>query len=71
VLKRLKRGLEHGAILMLHDAAEREDFEPTSLEVLADLLDAIEARRLQVRPLSEWMQTTHAGSASLDASGPH
>jgi peptidoglycan/xylan/chitin deacetylase (PgdA/CDA1 family) len=55
VLRHLERGLHDGAVLLLHDAAEREDFHPVSLEILGELLDRIEKKRLSVRRLDEWL----------------
>jgi peptidoglycan/xylan/chitin deacetylase (PgdA/CDA1 family) len=55
-LRQLARGLTDGAIVLLHDAAERENFRPVSLEILADLLDRIEEKRLTVRRLEEWLE---------------
>lgn len=57
VLRSLERGLEDGAILLLHDAAEREDFRPVSVEIISGLLDRIEQRRLSVRRLDDWLKT--------------
>jgi peptidoglycan/xylan/chitin deacetylase (PgdA/CDA1 family) len=53
VLARLVAGLAPGAILQLHDAAEREDHVPASLEVLPQLLEAIRARGLRVVSLDQ------------------
>jgi peptidoglycan/xylan/chitin deacetylase (PgdA/CDA1 family) len=51
VLFRLDRGIEPGAILQLHDAAENDDHVPASLEILPRLLSRIEERGLRVVPL--------------------
>jgi peptidoglycan/xylan/chitin deacetylase (PgdA/CDA1 family) len=53
VLRRVERGLRAGAIVLLHDAAEREDFVPASIDALPDVLAAIEARGLRVASLEE------------------
>jgi len=34
-----------GAIVMLHDAAEHDDFEPASIRALPDLLRLLDDRR--------------------------
>lgn len=47
LLRRIERGLERGAIVLLHDAAENDDFTPAAIEVLPDLLDAIERKGLK------------------------
>lgn len=54
--RRLTRGLRPGAILLLHDAAERDDFEPIAPEVLPGLLDAIEAQGYRVVPLTRFLE---------------
>lgn len=47
VADRIERGLRNGAIVMMHDAAERDDFEPVSVEVLPRLLQLIDERGLK------------------------
>jgi peptidoglycan-N-acetylglucosamine deacetylase len=53
VVLRVKRGLEDGAIVLLHDAAERGDRRPAALDALPQILDAIAAKNLTVVPLTE------------------
>jgi peptidoglycan/xylan/chitin deacetylase (PgdA/CDA1 family) len=55
VVARVRRDLRDGAIVLLHDAAEREDHEPAALRALPAILDAIAAARLEVVPLSSWL----------------
>jgi peptidoglycan/xylan/chitin deacetylase (PgdA/CDA1 family) len=50
---RLIAGLCPGAILALHDAAERDDHEPIAAAVLARVLDEAEARGLRSVTLDE------------------
>jgi peptidoglycan/xylan/chitin deacetylase (PgdA/CDA1 family) len=50
---RVERGLRPGAIVLLHDAAERDDHIPASLEALPKIIAAIRERRLAVVPLLE------------------
>lgn len=52
-LSRLRPALRPGAILVLHDAAERGDRSPIAAEVLAPLLDEMDARGLRSVPLDE------------------
>ena len=52
-LSRLLRGLRPGAILVLHDAAERDDREPIAPAVLARLLSEMKARSLRSVTLDE------------------
>lgn len=47
VLRRATAGLEDGAVLLLHDAAEREDHVPASLAVLPALLEELKRRGLR------------------------
>jgi peptidoglycan/xylan/chitin deacetylase (PgdA/CDA1 family) len=51
VARRIERGLEAGAIVLMHDAAERDDFEPASLEALPKVLESIARKGLRVVPL--------------------
>ena len=46
VVRRIETGLRSGAIVLLHDAAEREDFTPAAVEALPRILDAIQRRGL-------------------------
>jgi peptidoglycan/xylan/chitin deacetylase (PgdA/CDA1 family) len=45
-LRRVRRTLSDGAIVMLHDAAERDDFEPASVRALPQLLALLDERGL-------------------------
>lgn len=47
VLRRATAGLTDGAVVLLHDAAEREGHEPASLGVLPELLDEVKRRGLR------------------------
>jgi len=47
VLERASKALENGAIVVLHDAAERDDRTPASLAVLGELLERVRARGLE------------------------
>jgi peptidoglycan/xylan/chitin deacetylase (PgdA/CDA1 family) len=55
VVSRVRRGLRDGAIVLLHDAAERDDREPAAVHALPAILDAIAAERLDVVPLRRWL----------------
>lgn len=55
VAARVKRGLADGAIVLMHDAAEREDREPASVEALPAILDAMAARGLAGVRVDEWV----------------
>lgn len=47
VAARVERGLVGGAIIALHDAAERDDFEPASVQALPKILETLRARGLE------------------------
>ena len=51
VVERIGNGLKDGAIVLMHDAAERDDFEPASIEALPRVLDALKQANLDVVPL--------------------
>ncbi len=55
VAARVRRGLEVGAIVLLHDAAERSDHEPAGPKALPEILDAIDAKNLRVEKLQDWV----------------
>jgi peptidoglycan-N-acetylglucosamine deacetylase len=46
VASRVERGLHDGAIVAMHDAAERDDFEPASIAALPRIVRALEQRGL-------------------------
>nr|QVV57671.1 peptidoglycan-N-acetylglucosamine deacetylase [Myxococcales bacterium] len=46
VAARVVRGLEDGAIVLLHDASEREEHTPASLQALPRILEGMRARQL-------------------------
>jgi peptidoglycan/xylan/chitin deacetylase (PgdA/CDA1 family) len=56
VVARVKRRLRDGAIVLLHDSAERGDREPASLLALPEILAAIGDARLDVAPLTRWVE---------------
>lgn len=55
VAARVADGLEDGAIVLLHDAAEREDREPPGVRALPKILDAIREKGLEVVSLEAWL----------------
>ncbi len=57
---RVLRGLDDGAIALMHDAAEREDFEPASLRALPAILEGLERAGLRAVTLSELTRPTDA-----------
>lgn len=62
VVARFARGLRPGAIVLLHDAAEREDFEPTSIDALPRILELIEEKGLHCVGIDELIAREQAGS---------
>ncbi len=53
---RIERGLSAGAIVLLHDASESEEFAPATVEVLPRLLETIRRRDLRVVSLDELLE---------------
>jgi peptidoglycan/xylan/chitin deacetylase (PgdA/CDA1 family) len=53
VVRRVERGLVPGAIVLLHDAAEKDDFEPTSIDALPRILERIEEKGLHTVRLGD------------------
>jgi peptidoglycan/xylan/chitin deacetylase (PgdA/CDA1 family) len=53
VVRRVSRGLVPGAIVLLHDAAERDERVPASLLALPEILKALELRGLEAVRLDE------------------
>jgi peptidoglycan/xylan/chitin deacetylase (PgdA/CDA1 family) len=45
VVARVAQSIDDGDIVMLHDAAERDDFEPASVRALPELLRLLDERR--------------------------
>lgn len=56
VAARVKRGLRDGAIVLMHDAAEREDREPASVAALPIILDAMAAKNLRGVRVDAWTE---------------
>jgi peptidoglycan/xylan/chitin deacetylase (PgdA/CDA1 family) len=53
VAERIERGLTPGAIVLLHDAAERDDFEPASIGALPRVLESAAKKGLLAVTLDE------------------
>jgi peptidoglycan/xylan/chitin deacetylase (PgdA/CDA1 family) len=53
VARRVADALAPGSIVLLHDAAEHDDFEPAGIEALPRILSAASDKRLRVVPLVE------------------
>lgn len=56
VAARVARGLEDGAIVLLHDAAEKGTHEPAGVLALPSILGTIAERNLTVAPLRDWLE---------------
>ena len=54
VAERLARAVRPGALLALHDAAERDDYAPASIQALPRVLETLKERGLRSVTLSEW-----------------
>jgi peptidoglycan/xylan/chitin deacetylase (PgdA/CDA1 family) len=70
VYERLEPKLTDGAIVLLHDAAERDDFEPASVELLPRLLDELDARGLRTASVSELLDGPADAEADPTGSSP-
>jgi peptidoglycan/xylan/chitin deacetylase (PgdA/CDA1 family) len=68
VLARLESGLSDGAILMLHDASEREAFEPVSIQILPELLRSLRERGLRSVTVGELLAPALQGAAQMESS---
>ncbi len=58
VASRMKRALRDGAILLLHDAAERGGRVPAGVQALPEVLRAAYDARLEVVTLDAWVDVT-------------
>ena len=70
VVRRIERGLRDGAIVMLHDAAEREDFVPASIEALPRILRALEQRGFRGARVEDLMDAQAARGSSITKRAP-
>jgi len=69
VARRIEPGLRAGAIVLLHDAAERDDFTPGAVEALPRILEAIQRRGLTTVTVDQLLgleSASPAGSPSSD-----
>jgi peptidoglycan/xylan/chitin deacetylase (PgdA/CDA1 family) len=64
VAARVRGGLRDGAIVLLHDAAERGDREPAAVRALPEILRAIDAQNLRVAPLASFLEERDQASGS-------
>jgi len=64
VAARVERGLVPGAIVLMHDAAERDDFEPASIAALPRVLESAARKGLVAVTLDELLRT-NSGSGVL------
>jgi peptidoglycan/xylan/chitin deacetylase (PgdA/CDA1 family) len=55
VVTRVARGLGDGAVVLLHDAAERGGRRPAGVAALPEILQAIADKNLRVTLLSKWL----------------
>ena len=67
VAARVKRGLCDGAIVLMHDAAEREDREPASVAALPAILAAMSAKNLPGVRVDEWLTGEERDASSAAA----
>ena len=70
VLDRIEKRLADGAIVLLHDAAERDDFVPATLEILPRLLEIIEEKGLRAVTVEELLDGPEPGDRPELLDGP-
>jgi peptidoglycan/xylan/chitin deacetylase (PgdA/CDA1 family) len=56
VVHGVARSLDDGAIILLHDAAERDDFVPAGVPAMPALLSELGARQLVSVRLEHWLE---------------
>lgn len=61
-LAALRPGLSDGAVVLLHDAAERDDFEPAAVAALPEILALLDRLGLTSVELSRWLEEASAPS---------
>lgn len=69
VAERVVGGLRDGAVVLLHDAAERDDRTPASVAALPQVLQAMDKRGLAGVRVDAWMDAEAQRLASADANG--
>ena len=67
VAARVVPRLHDGAIVLLHDAAERDDFAPASLDALPRILDAMRNKDLAGVRLDAWIAPPTSPRGAPDA----
>lgn len=55
VAKRVRAGLKPGAVVLLHDAAERDNFRPASLDALPSILKTMRERGYKGVRVDRWL----------------
>lgn len=56
VASRIKAQMDDGDIVLLHDAAERDDHEPVCADALAEILAGAKDKNLRIAKLSDWLE---------------
>ena len=62
VARKITSKLRDGAIVLLHDAAERGDFVPASVEALPEILRVASERQLPLVRVDRWLGEGDAAS---------
>jgi peptidoglycan/xylan/chitin deacetylase (PgdA/CDA1 family) len=55
VAARITHALDDGAIVLMHDAAERDDHEPAGVAALPEVLSAAKDKNLRIARLRDWV----------------
>lgn len=56
VTRRIGRALRDGAIVLLHDTAERGSWKPAGVTALPEILGQLRDKNLRVVPLTDWLE---------------
>lgn len=63
VALRVKRGLKDGAVILMHDASEREDRDPASIAALPAIINGMKAKNLPGVRIDDWLVGEHVDNA--------
>ncbi len=56
VAARVKAAIDDGDIVLLHDAAERDDHTPACVKALPEILEGANDKNLRIARLGDWLE---------------